>query len=231
MKYNIYCDESCHLQNDGNDVMVLGSVQCPKEKARAFNLEINSLKEHYGISRTSEIKWTKVSMNKVGFYIALIDYFFDNPDLRFRGYIARGKSEIRAQESWQYNEWYYKMYYRTLEFILDQGQEDTFDVFIDIKDTIGSKKVQKMKQYFNNHYHKEIVPRMQLVDSSDIALLQLADLLIGALSYKHRKLSTSEAKTAVITRIEERSGQDLLSTVPVRYKKANWFVWVPDTWR
>jgi len=31
--YNVYCDESCHLQNDGLSVMVLGAVWCPLEKA------------------------------------------------------------------------------------------------------------------------------------------------------------------------------------------------------
>ena len=28
MEYNIYCDESCHLQNDNSNVMVLGAVWC-----------------------------------------------------------------------------------------------------------------------------------------------------------------------------------------------------------
>lgn len=29
--FNVYCDESCHLPNDGNSVMVLGGVWCPKK--------------------------------------------------------------------------------------------------------------------------------------------------------------------------------------------------------
>ncbi len=29
---NIYCDESCHLENDNQKVMVLGAVWCPFEK-------------------------------------------------------------------------------------------------------------------------------------------------------------------------------------------------------
>ena len=34
MKYNVYCDESCHLQNDGNDIMVIGGVFCSKTKVK-----------------------------------------------------------------------------------------------------------------------------------------------------------------------------------------------------
>ena len=31
---NIYCDESCHLQNDGESVMAIGAVYCPAAKKK-----------------------------------------------------------------------------------------------------------------------------------------------------------------------------------------------------
>lgn len=34
MKYNIYCDASCHIQHDGNDIMVIGEVFCSKKGAK-----------------------------------------------------------------------------------------------------------------------------------------------------------------------------------------------------
>ncbi len=30
--FNVYCDESCHLENDHRKVMVLGAVWCPFDK-------------------------------------------------------------------------------------------------------------------------------------------------------------------------------------------------------
>lgn len=33
--YNLYCDESCHLENDGQKAMVLGAVWCPDDKLAA----------------------------------------------------------------------------------------------------------------------------------------------------------------------------------------------------
>ncbi len=37
--FNVYCDESCHLENDHQPTMILGAVWCPLEKeARSFNL-------------------------------------------------------------------------------------------------------------------------------------------------------------------------------------------------
>jgi len=29
--YNVYCDESCHLENDNQKIMVLGAVWSPEE--------------------------------------------------------------------------------------------------------------------------------------------------------------------------------------------------------
>ena len=34
---NIYCDESCHLQNDGEPLMALGAVYCPSAKKDKAN--------------------------------------------------------------------------------------------------------------------------------------------------------------------------------------------------
>ena len=45
--YNVYCDESCHIQHDGNDIMVIGGVFCPKSKAKKINKEIRRIKEKY----------------------------------------------------------------------------------------------------------------------------------------------------------------------------------------
>ena len=36
--FNVYCDESCHLEHDRQKVMVLGAIWCPLEKANAFTV-------------------------------------------------------------------------------------------------------------------------------------------------------------------------------------------------
>lgn len=232
MQYNIYCDESCHLEHDGNDIIVLGGIGCPKEKAKQINRDILSIKENFGIPLKSEIKWTKVSPSNKDFYIALIDYFFSNDDLTFRGYVGRGKTELKHETYGQdYDTWYYKMYYRMLEFILDYHRNDDINIYLDIKDTIGKTKVVTLKKYFNAHYSQNIVKRIQLERSEHVALIQLTDVFIGALSYKNRYLKSSFAKLTLIDRIEELSKQNLLSSVPLKNRKANWFIWVPDSWR
>ncbi len=36
-EFNIYCDESCHLENDLQKAMVLGAVWCSKDKSYEIN--------------------------------------------------------------------------------------------------------------------------------------------------------------------------------------------------
>lgn len=42
--FNIYCDESCHLQNDHQQVMVLGAIWCPLEKTREIAVRLREIK-------------------------------------------------------------------------------------------------------------------------------------------------------------------------------------------
>ena len=53
---NIYCDESCHLPNDSQPVMVLGAVICPKDHARDVAVSLRQLRVRHGLSQRLEIK-------------------------------------------------------------------------------------------------------------------------------------------------------------------------------
>lgn len=230
--YNIYCDESCHLEHDGNDIFVLGSIMCESSYAHIINSEILTIKKIYDFKKSSEIKWTKISPCNIDFYNHLVKYFFENDKLSFRGYVARGKKELNHNAYNQtYDDWYYKMYYRMLEFQLDKKTNSKFNIYLDIKDTNGAQKITKLKDYFNRHYGTERINHIQLVRSDEVALIQLTDLFIGALSYKCRKLNSSLAKLNVISNIEALSGQDLLLTTPYKNNKVNWFIWTPEHWR
>lgn len=79
--FNIYCDESCHIENDGNAFMFFGSISCAYPQVKRHTARIKELKDKHKFN--AEIKWSNVSNSKLGFYIELIDYFFDT-DLRFR---------------------------------------------------------------------------------------------------------------------------------------------------
>lgn len=232
MEYNIYCDESCHIEHDGNNLMVLGGIKCELSKVKEINEQILSLKEDHRFKRQAEVKWTKISPNNVSLYNDLIDLYFDNQDLSFRGYIAFGKNDLNHKAYKQdYNDWYYKMYYRTIEYIIDQDRSSSYNIYLDIKDTIGSKKVKVLHDYFNSHYGNGVVNKIQLIKSHEVGILQLTDIFIGALSYKNRALLTSSAKLGLIKKIEDRAGHMMDCAIPSEETRTNWFIWTPSHWR
>lgn len=229
MEYNIYCDESCHLQNDNSNVMVLGAIWCLKEKKREIFKRIRNIKEEHGLSATFEVKWNKVSPAKVDFYKHLIDYFFDDDDLHFRALVVPDKSILNHDQFNQtHDDFYYKMYFDLLKVIL--SPTNGYNIFIDIKDTKSQQKVEKLKEVLRNShydYNHHIVRNIQQIKSNEVELLPLADLLIGAVSYLHRGLKESEAKMDLIKQIQKRSGYSLLHSTLYREEKSNIFIWKP----
>ncbi|HCT84790.1 MAG TPA: DUF3800 domain-containing protein [Candidatus Margulisbacteria bacterium] len=226
--FNIYCDESCHLENDNCNVMVIGAVGCMDDaKQEAFS-RIRDIKRKHGFHPVWETKWTKVSDKKLAFYIDLVDYFFDNDDLKFRVLIVPDKTQLQHDKFGQtHDQFYYKMYFSMLKGILNTDCKN--NIYIDIKDTCGGHKIKELKNVLRNDYYdyseEKIVNRIQITKSHEIELMQLADLLIGAVSYTNRGIITSKAKLAVINRIKERSSYSLTKSTYLTETKFNIFKW------
>ena len=225
--YNIYCDESCHLEHDYQPLMVLGAVWCPLEKAREISVHIRELKKSHGLSTAFEIKWTKVSQGQQAFYLDLLDYFFDDDDLHFRALVVQDKSRLQHELYEQtHDTWYYKMYFDMLKVILDPGA--CYRIYVDIKDTRSAAKINKLHDVLCNNiydFQRQIIERVQTVRSHEVELLQLADLLIGAVSYANRGLYGNSAKVALVERMRERSGYSLTKTTLLKEDKVNLFIW------
>ena len=227
-EFNIYCDESCHLlqKNNGN-VMVLGAITIPKHKKQEIFNRIRDIKVKHGLNSDFEIKWHKVSESKINFYLDIIDYFFDDNDLNYRAIVIPDKSALNHQHFNQdHDTFYYKMYFDLLKVIL--SPEHAYNIYIDIKDTRGQQKVEKLKQVLrNNHYdyHNQIIKEVQQVQSHEVQVLQVTDLLTGAISYLHRGLNTSTGKLKIIEKIKHRSGYGLIKSTLYREEKMNIFIW------
>lgn len=226
-EYNIYCDESCHLENDQSKVMILGATWCPKDVKDEVFGRIREIKAKYGFKPEFEIKWNKVSNARSDFYIELINFFFDDDDLHFRGLVVSDKTKLNHNFFNQdHNTFYYKMYFDLLKVILTPNC--AYSIYIDIKDTKGQEKVLKLQNVLrNNHYdfQNQIIRKIQQVQSHEVELLQITDLLCGALSYLHRGLQGNNAKLELIDKIRKRSGYSLLKSTLYKEEKMNVFVW------
>jgi hypothetical protein len=223
---NIYCDESCHLPNDGHQYMVLGAVTCPVEKTREVSKRLREIRERHHLPAAFEVKWTKVSPAKYAYYQDLVDYFFDDDDLAFRALVAPKAGLDHNRFDQTHDDWYYKMMYQLLTRLLVPGS--SYRVYLDKKDTRSGLKVEKLHRVLGNKIHdfdRRIIERVQIVESHDVFQLQLADLLLGAVAYANRELTSSQAKVDLVGRIRARSGYELTRSTLVREQKFNVFHW------
>ena len=118
--FNIYCDESCHLENDQQQVMVLGAVWCPENFSRSIAKRIKAIREKHDLSPTFEIKWTKVSPAKIDFYMDVLSYFFEASELYFRALIIPNKTKLLHDAfNHDHDTWYYEMYVELLKVLLN----------------------------------------------------------------------------------------------------------------
>jgi len=229
--FNVYCDESCHLENDHLKVMVLGALWCPLEKTREIIDDLHQIKIYHHFTNAFEAKWTKVSPGGLQFYQTLMNYFFSREDLHFRALIVPDKSLLDHEAYRQtHNDFYYKMYFDMLKIILNP--KDHYRIYMDIKDTRGGNKIRKLRELLNKvlsshlyDFSPEVIERIQIVRSHEIEILQLTDLLIGAIASANRHVTVSPAKQALVTSMREKSGYSLLNTTLFREDKVNLFVW------
>lgn len=227
---NVYCDESCHLENDGHSVMVLGAIWCKREIVQSINKEVRQLKESHNLNKHLEIKWTKVSPAGAAFYLTLVRYFFEKQALHFRGLVALHKEDLdHSSFSQTHDIWYHKMYFDLLKLIIEPKYR--YNIYIDIKDTKSAEKIRKLHEVLSNNiydFSREIISKIQTVHSREVEILQLTDLFTGSLSYLHRGLEGNQAKLALIDEIKRRSHYSLKLTTLAREPKFNLLIWTPQ---
>ncbi len=234
LQVNLYCDESCHLEHDCSSVMVLGGVYCDKKLSKQINHEIMEIKKKHGLAPKAELKWVKVRESTFAVYSDLIKYFFNNKNLKFRGIIA-DKTHLRHEDYNQtHDDWYYKMYYTMLKFFFEKyGTE--FYAYLDIKDTHSNEKCDYLLGIMQNSHSSNPdnrIMRIQPIRSEEVQIMQITDVLIGALAYTNREelqdFHQNPGKLKIIQEIENFFKQPLTKTTPKSCEKMNFLNWEAD---
>nr|WP_314561774.1 DUF3800 domain-containing protein [uncultured Capnocytophaga sp.] len=214
--FNFYCDESCHLENDNFPYMLIGYVSSAYNQVKLHTEKIKQLKKEYCIPY--ELKWNHLSKSAMELYKELIDYFFAT-DLQYRA-IVIDKNQLKHQQFQQTNDdFYYKMYYQLIQKKL--SSEYNYNIYLDIKDTRSAEKVNGLKNYLNNNFVS--VRNLQNIRSHESELMQLTDIITGALSYYLRKENKVIAKNKIVDRIAQHAGQALNQSSPRSEQKFNLF--------
>ncbi len=233
---NIYCDESCHLQHDEYPNMVLGALSCPKVKVREISDKIKELKEKHHIYRLYEVKWSKISKSRELFFLELVELFANTTYLTFRAVKSDDKSKLKHQAFNQtHDDWYYKMYYILLRYIIFKSNATIYNAYLDIKDSQGYKKIKCLNDILDAKMKDHRMCKIQHIRSHESQLLQLADILIGAVGYERRvecikaknpDFKPNETKIKICSRLKQVCNlQNFDTTTPNYMTKFNLFVW------
>ena len=234
--FNIYCDESCHLENDGQPIMGFGAVICPVAELQRVSAALANLKQQH--RARGELKWEKVSPSRLAFYLELIEWFFAEPSLRFRGWLVEHKERLAHEffNAGSHDDFYYKMYYFLLDPLVQPAKagegERTYHIYFDLKDTRSRTKIDKLKKVLRNRKRDsqgKLVSRLQSIPAEQLQLMQLTDFLLGALTYRNRpQASQSQAKLACVAHIEKLAGFSLMGSTPNGLTKFNFYTFTPQ---
>ena len=213
--FNFYCDESTHLMNDGHPYMLIAYVSVAYPQIKQHKAYIKLLKEKHKFK--GEIKWSNVSKSQFEFYADVIDYFFAT-DLMFRSVIVSKDQIDEDRDDYSYQDFYYRMYYQLLHHKMEANY--TYNLYLDIKDTNSQNKLKKLSEVLG---HSQNIRNIQFIKSYESYLLQIADLLMGAINYHIRGLNKVIAKNKLIERIQSHTKIHLDQSTPKSEDKFNLF--------
>ena len=217
-RYNYYCDESCHLKNDGKQFMILGYISVSYNKVKKIKEEIKDLRLKY--KNSLEVKRTHLSQWNYLFYSELVDLFFDRTDINFRAIIVDKSKYIANKCGNDYDKFYYLMYYQLIYHMLDVGCN--YNIYLDIKDDLSNYRIEELKKILN--VQMGVIEKIQHVRSHELDILQLCDLFIGAISYNlNNSEKSSQPKLRLIDKLKNLSRTDLENTTYKNMRKFNLF--------
>lgn len=214
--FNFYCDESCHLENDKMPFMMISYVSSAYNQVKLHSSNIRALKQKHFLK--GEVKWSALSKSQYPLYSELIDYFFAT-DLQFRA-IVIDKSQLNHNAYNQsHDDFYHKMYFQLLSKKI--FPENNYNIFIDRKDTRTYKKAESLKDYLNRNFIA--VRTLQSIQSHESELMQLTDVIMGAISYYIRGYNKVIAKNKIIEKIQAHSKLPLTHSTSKDSNKFNLF--------
>lgn len=227
-QFNIYCDESCYLENDHKKYMVMGALKCEKEYRKKISKDIRKIKQKYNIGEFQEVKWIKISNSKIDLYKELVNYFFNNKHLSFRAIVVDKDKINHKRFNQTHDKFYYKVYYQLLCRAIVPKNENY--IYLDIKDTKSSRKIRKLKECLSNgiyDFNTEYIKNVQSINSKESELMQLCDVFIGAIGFINRKENLkkgySSSKKELVDLIIQKSGDNLTKTTFLSEEKFNLF--------
>lgn len=191
--FNLYCDESRHTSDPSQNFAVIGVLQCPRDEKRRLVHRIHSLMSLHNVK--GEFGWKKLSPNRREFYETLLELFVEESELNFRCIVV-------DKNSLDHDKWndgdkelgFYKMYYQLLVHWLKPGNE--YSIYLDWQQNSCSSRFEELRQVLIHKLSgRAKISCLEPVTSHTQPLIQLADLLMGAVGYQWNGLDSKPDKS------------------------------------
>jgi hypothetical protein len=221
MKFEVYCDESnpefFKSRREGRCYVLIGGVWVRAEDRAAHKAAIKEIRQRHNVH--GEFKWNRVSPSRLEFYTDIVKWFFATREARFRTIVLK-VDELNDKLHQCDNELaFYKFYYQVLHhWILDQN---SYRVFVDTRTNRLPSRLGTLQRCLECANLTSQVT-VQALPSHELDLMQVADVLIGAVGYSFHDRRGSTAKEAVVRTIQEATGRAIGST-PKSEEKFNVF--------
>lgn len=194
-EYELYSDER-EVSADGRHRFFLGGVVCTQTGRNRLLSSLSRVRQHHGLVR--EMKWGKVSARYIDAYMAWTDVFFDDPFARFsilwvdrssrdwRSFSPR--NDGRASRDDRMASLFYQFLIVAFGPLRDTKRWWVYpDSGLFSRDTV----LDRVEFLFNRTYKhafgsnsSRIIRLARSRDSARTDLVQLADVLLGAFSFR-----------------------------------------------
>lgn len=233
--WHVYCDESRQTQDR---FMVFGGIVIPVANVEPLNQAMSLWREAHKMH--AELKWKKVSNQKFAEYKALVDLFFSlagSGSLAFKSVVFdTSQIDYKQYHKGDRELGFYKFFY---QFLLHNfgpyatSDEDRMLVFFDERHT--KYKLSTLYTVLNRGIRKkygrkaDVVRSLQVLRSHDCEIMQVADVLMGAVGYQnndcHLRLGAKRAKIELAEYIAQKANLlSLKQNTP--YRMRHFGIWL-----
>lgn len=218
-KFNIYCDESS-IDNPSSQMMVIGALFIERGMVPEIRKKIKEIRGRHGVN--GELKWVKTSSKVLPFYEELFTYLFavDGSKITFRCIVV-DKSQVNYEKYHKQDKElaFYKFYYQLLKRRL---KDDRYYISLDFRPSKNKNSVRRLGEFLG--LFSKGIAHIQAYQSHENVLIQVADILTGAVSFARNTPNGGVAKKELVNIIAKAIGKkDLTFKSPFWEDKFNIF--------